>query len=831
MAKTQKKNTQKKSKEKEKQVNIQEERHSNLFDEIWGLVIVALGIFLIFALLTEHCGALGEKISYVLAGLFGGTAIALPFFFLLAGLLLLIHKVAHLNIKSFIISLILFINIDLVFSINYLNGALEFNVKEFFISGTESESGGVCGMSLGYGLMKLVGDVGIWVVAIVVIIICIMLLLNTPLSRFLHISSKPIKDKVEEIKNRPEKEVTSDINISNTDNGIEVTRDYTKRRKPLMTVSFTEEKPKNKKKSNVKYNMAYEDEITGNGEKTKTKAGFGLDGSPAKSQKGFGLDGGTTVKAGYGLDDSNDKKSTKAKTSSNPVKTTGATISSYEDKGPTKAELKNAKLDQSEINMTKAGTLYKLPPINLLNTPSRQKSDDRSVLEQRVYDLEETLRNFNVDAKVVQVTQGPTVTRFEVQPAMGVRVNTIVNLSDDIALNLRAKSIRMEAPIPGKNAIGIEIENENINSVGLREIIESKEFKNMDSNIGIALGKDIGGKAIVSDLAKMPHLLVAGATGSGKSVCINTIITSILYRATPDQVKLILIDPKVVELGNYNGIPHLLIPVVTDTTKAAAALNWAVAEMTERYRKFEKLKVRNLESYNHKVRLMAKKEDNEFEELPQIVIVIDELADLMMTAKKQVEEAIVRLTQLARAAGMHLIVATQRPSTDVVTGLIKSNIPARIAFRMASYHDSMTVIDTKGAESLVGNGDMLFCPTNSTIRIQGAFLTDKELKDVLEFVKAQVPDPKYDEEVITTIEKPASLVEEGSGDEDELMEEAILHVIRAKQASVSMLQRRFRIGYNRAARMIDAMEEQGIIGPSEGAKPRTVLMTEEEYYQ
>jgi len=488
-------------------------------------------------------------------------------------------------------------------------------------------------------------------------------------------------------------------------------------------------------------------------------------------------------------------------------------------------EAENAALSAEDFNNVKHKGRYKKPPIDLLNMPKNSDDPHASVdLKRSAEKLEETLKNFNVDARVVQVTQGPAVTRYEIQPNVGVKVNSIVRLADDIALNLEAKSIRIEAPIPGKAAVGIEVENDKIKMVTLREIIDSREFKAAKSKITFAVGKDIAGNAIVSDLKGMPHLLIAGSTGSGKSVCINSIITSILYKADPDEVKLVLIDPKVVELGNYNGIPHLLIPVVTEPTKAAAALNWAVAEMTDRYRKFADASVRDLESYNDKMRSDGDKEGV----LPQIVIIIDELADLMMAAPSQVEESICRLAQMARAAGMHLIVATQRPSVDIITGVIKANIPSRIAFAVSSQFDSRTILDMSGAEKLVGKGDMLFNPLGmgKPIRVQGTFISDKEVHDVIEFVKSQVPDAEYSDDVMNTIDKgkTASAADDG----DELMPEAVECVVKAGQASVSMLQRRFRIGYNRAARIVDEMEERGIIGPQDGSRPRQVLLTEEE---
>ena len=503
------------------------------------------------------------------------------------------------------------------------------------------------------------------------------------------------------------------------------------------------------------------------------------------------------------------------------------------EKKLTKKEAETAMLTAEELslNADSPKKAYEFPPLELLHQSKADKNVNSGTdLAAKAQKLENTLKNFHVDARVIQVTKGPAVTRYEIQPAIGVKVSSITRLSDDIALNLEAKSIRIEAPIPGKAAVGIEVENDNINMVTLREIIGSREFKEAKSKISFAVGKDISGSAIVGDLKGMPHLLIAGSTGSGKSVCINSIILSILYKAKPEEVKLVLIDPKVVELGNYNGIPHLLIPVVTEPSKAAAALNWAVAEMTERYKKFAEEGARDLESYNNTMR----KKGEPDQVMPQVVIIIDELADLMMAAPSQVEESICRLAQMARAAGMHLIVATQRPSVDVVTGLIKANIPSRIAFAVSSQVDSRTILDMGGAEKLVGKGDMLYNPLGlgKPIRVQGSFVSDDEVHDVIEFIKAQSEGAAYAGDVIDTIENAGASAVSGAQDEDsdELLSDAVALVVHSGQASVSMLQRRFRIGYNRAARIIDMMEARGIVGPPEGSKPRQVLLTEVELY-
>ena len=445
--------------------------------------------------------------------------------------------------------------------------------------------------------------------------------------------------------------------------------------------------------------------------------------------------------------------------------------------------------------------------------------------------------SFGVSAKVENVAVGPAITRYELKPAEGVRVNKIANLADDIALNLAAPSIRIEAPIPGKQAVGIEIPNTETEVVHLRDVIDSEEFATSNSKVSVGLGKDVSGQRIIADIAKMPHLLVAGSTGSGKSVCVNTLITSIIYKAKPSEVKLVMVDPKIVELSVYNGIPHLLIPVVTDPRKAAGALAWAVQEMEDRYAKFASKGVRDLKGYNQSLINEAGSEENVVGKLPLIVIIIDELADLMMVAAKDVEDAICRLAQKARAAGMHLVIATQRPSVDVITGLIKANVPSRIAFAVSSQIDSRTILDMAGAEKLLGKGDMLFYPTGvpKPVRVQGAYVSDKEVEKIVNFLKKD-GEATYNEEIIEKIEnantsdkEKAMLEAEECDDTDPFLNEAIEVVIDMGQASASAIQRKFKVGYARAGRIIDQMEERGIISGYQGSKPREVLMTRERW--
>ncbi|MDO4548590.1 MAG: DNA translocase FtsK, partial [Clostridia bacterium] len=469
---------------------------------------------------------------------------------------------------------------------------------------------------------------------------------------------------------------------------------------------------------------------------------------------------------------------------------------------------------------------YVYPPVELLAASKPAK-----IQNQAEHDIEkgkkliETLASFNISARMIGVAHGPTVTRFELVPAPGVKVSRITALSDDIALNLAAISVRIEAPIPGKSAVGVEVPNDNVEIVPLRDVLESQECRKATSRLAIALGRDNAGRYIIADLAKMPHVLIAGQTGSGKSVCINCIICSILYRSTPEEVRLIMIDPKVVELSCYNGIPHLLVPVVSDPKKASGALQWAVKEMTDRYDKFANLGVRDIKGYN-----AHRPEDAPF--MPQIVIIIDELADLMMVVPGEVEDSICRLAQLARAAGIHLVIATQRPSVNVITGVIKANIPSRIAFTVTSQVDSRTILDGSGAEKLLGRGDMLYAPGNAgKTRVQGAWVSDDEVHAIVDFIKVRT-EASYDGDMIEKIEssgKSDAEKKELLDEFDELLPEAVEMVVQAEQASVSMLQRRLRVGHSRAGRLIDEMEVRGIIGPDEGSKSRKVLITREQF--
>ena len=824
-----------------RELQEQRKRDYRILDKIWGIIFLAVGIFLVITTQLNTTGTFGNAIHSLVFGLFGLMAYALPYYFIALALCLFLRKMQHINGRTTFFSFLIFVMLCILNSYRYLD---ETNIQlsisaigDFFDGGIQLRNGGVFGMWLGGLIVKLLGKPGLIIFAVTVIAISVLLVADTPISKYLGKKREQREEKTILREMLTEKR-EAQAKTAPEESGV-----------PIITPSHSVPQVKDPlafpMEEGARQNFMQNLEGADFGESIVTNTGFGLDGgSEPGTGLGFGLSGGfaspdTAAAAPEPfMDDfmSVDSVTTEPMgLNAEPEKvsalSTPATTENIKEirKENTPTALDNTEMAlQAEENLAKKipATSYVFPPVDLMKKPrAKQMQMNEHQLQQKAALLENTLQNFHVDARVLNVTQGSSVTRYEVQPAVGVKVSSITKLADDIALNLRAKSIRIEAPIPGKAAVGIEVENEKPDMVSIRELIDSKEFRNAASKISFAVGKDISGRNVIANLKEMPHLLIAGATGSGKSVCINTIITSLLYKASPDEVKLILIDPKVVELGNYNGIPHLLVPVVTDPKKAAAALNWAVNEMTQRYKFFAEESVKDLDSYNELMR--ANQEPDKV--LPKIVIIIDELADLMMVAPSQVEESICRLAQLARAAGMHLIVATQRPSVDVVTGLIKANIPSRIAFSVSSQVDSRTILDVGGAEKLLGKGDMLYSPVgeNKPLRIQGPYISDSETARIIDFVKKQ-GENGYDESVIQTIETPEkSQYGEVS---DELTEDAIAFILKQKKASVSMLQRRFRIGYNRAASIIDEIEARGIISPADGSKPRQVLYTEEEYY-
>lgn len=813
---------------------MQQKRESSarLKDTIWGICYIALCALVFFAVQFHAAGEAGNVAGDILKGLFGMAGLVLPWYLIILGILMITGVFMHFSMKTLIVSMVLLFLLCLINSGLYIDSNnISFDVVKLYQDGVSLQSGGLLGMTIGGLIVKFLGKSGLYIISFAGICISLLLILNTPMSKWLEkrrqlreetvlLQEAEAQRRYEEFKNQAAQE---------EEDGQEFPE-------------HSEYKPEQQEKRGLLSRLfGFDDEDYEEEEDSSKDAEEVSDAAPEfpaephivntntseEEEKKKDLSGFMKQISLFRPDDKEDD--TKKLDADELMK---EQADGEEEASQDKVKVTKRDIDETakEINSnkTKKNRSYKKPKIDLLAKPERANNEGvNDELKRKAHILDETLKNFGVDARVVQVTQGPAVTRYEVQPNVGVKVSKIVSLADDIALNLQAKSIRIEAPIPGKAAVGIEVENSVVNVVGLREIISSKEFKNQKSKISFAVGKDIAGNPIVGNLKEMPHLLIAGATGSGKSVCINSIIMSMLYKSDPDEVKFVLIDPKVVELGIYNGIPHLLIPVVTDPSKAAAALSWAVVEMTDRYKIFSEVGAKDLASFNQKMR----EQGDEDQVLPQIVIIIDELADLMLVASKQVQETVQRIAQLGRAAGMHLIVATQRPSVDVITGVIKANIPARIAFAVSSGYDSKTILDTGGAEKLVGKGDMLYSPKGGVkpIRVQGTLVSDEEVASVIDFIKEQVEEEDYSQEVMDTINNGGSF--EMDDDADELLPKAIECVIDAGQASVSMLQRYFRIGYNRSARIVDQMEERGIVGPADGARPRKVLITEEEWQE
>ena len=722
-----------------------------------------------FILIRGILGYLGTVITPIIGGLVGWIKYILPIgLFLLA-----IYWACETNkqflttkLVQYLILLIAISTIITAFSGNInINEEFKNMVSNAYKQGTQNISGGALGAICAYPLIKLAGKTGTIIISIGVA--CIMAVLIYGIK-----PAEIVKEKIEE-KKKAKEDMENEIEENIEENNLQQKN------------NILEEKRK------LKENKKLEKEAQRAEELLNRKA------------KAAEIDDQIRIKM--------------------PTETNLFKIEeeAKEDKSKQVLTLQHA--------LTTEEQKYEFPPIDFLTEGKRENKSSKKVITETASKLQKTLYSFGVSAKVENVSVGPTITRYELKPAEGVRVSKIASLSDDIALNLAATSIRIEAPIPGKQAVGIEIPNKENQIVTLREVIDSPEFKSSNSKVSIALGEDVSGERVIADIAKMPHLLIAGSTGSGKSVCINTLIASIIYKAKPSEVKLVMVDPKIVELSVYNGIPHLLIPVVTEPKKAAGALAWAVQEMEDRYLKFAEKGVRDIKGYNK-----ALDEEGEGASLPQIVIIIDELADLMMVAAKDVEDAICRLAQKARAAGMHLVIATQRPSVDVITGLIKANIPSRIAFAVSSQVDSRTILDGAGAEKLLGKGDMLFYPAGSSkaTRVQGAFISDGEVEKIVDFLK-QNGGATYNEDVLEKIERANStdkeIAEEDDDDTDPFLMDAIDAVIDLGQASASFIQRRFKVGYARAGRIIDQMEARGIISGYEGSKPRKILMPKERW--
>ncbi len=756
-------------------------------------VLIVISI-LLAVLIYTNSGYLGKTLSPALGGVFGYIKYLIPIGLFAFSLYIAYDKDTKYYIPKIIMFLVILILIDTTLScyqiskgnIN-ISESTDIALKQAYTLGTKDIGGGVLGTAIAIPLVNLIGILGAVIASIGGSLILLVFIFGLHPADAISNSIDKIAEKQAQrakIKEAQRAKMESEIPV----------------------------KPETKKERRMREKLEREAQIK---EKENLQEQITINLNEPKK-----------------YDHSKDDLDTSIFSKNKKANQVAKVVSSDElfTKQEEQKETKTKEVLQLDHGMTVEDEHYEFPPITLLSQGkgSSDKNSEKMLLAT-AEKLRRTLYSFGVSAKVENVSVGPAITRYELAPAEGVRVSKIANLSDDIALSLEAETIRIEAPIPGKHTVGIEVPNKQKNMVPLRDIIECDDFINSKSKLAFALGKDVAGETVVTDIAKMPHTLIAGATGSGKSVCINTLITSIIYKAKPSEVKLLMIDPKVVELSIYNGIPHLLIPVVTDPKKAAGALAWAVQEMVKRYSLFAEKKVRDMKGYNE----LAEKEGNQ--KLPQIVIIIDELADLMMVAAKDVEDAICRLAQMARAAGMHLVIATQRPSVDVITGIIKANIPSRIAFAVSSQVDSRTILDGAGAEKLLGKGDMLFYPSGAPkpIRIQGAFISDGEVENVVKFLKKD-GETQYDENIIETIESNGNPDKEAVADDDEddtdpLLDEAIELVVETGQASTSFIQRRFKVGYARAGRIIDQMEQRGIISGYQGSKPREVLMSKERW--
>ncbi len=762
--------------------------------QVLSVVWFAVAIFLLFVIFIK-----GENVWLALHnfifGVFGVTAFAYPVLLGFVAVMFALDKFYGSIYAKVIESTVMVVFISAAVDIfsNSSNPNFFKYLAEAYSSGISLKSGGFIGALFGHPIELLFGKPGAHITIILLICVLFMIITGTTLIKLFKALITPVKKFEEHAENAYAKRLAEQDEIKERKKAVvDISVDDIPEKRSLNTESLNEKQ----KKVLESYN------------------GIAPDGDIADIQDDD-----------EAQEEYIDQELEKAKREAEEKE---AELQKQAEKEITEEIDKAQK--SSAIFLTENDG-YKFPPISLLKAPSFENAAATGAdLDSTAAHLVDTLRSFGVETRIVDISRGPTVTRYELQPCAGVKISKITNLADDIALNLATAGVRIEAPIPNKAAVGIEVPNKGSSVVGVREIIDSPLFTNSKSRLTVALGRDIGGNAVVTDIAKMPHGLIAGATGSGKSVCINSIIMSILYKATPDEVKLLMIDPKVVELGVYNGIPHLLVPVVTEPRKAAGALGWAVSEMEKRYRLFAENSVRDLAGYNRLVET-----NPELSKMPQIVIIIDELADLMLTSPREVEDSINRIAAKARAAGMHLLIATQRPSVDVVTGTIKNNIPTRIAFAVSSQVDSRTILDTAGAEKLLGRGDMLFNPVGASKpnRIQGCFVSDDEVEKVVEFIKSD-HSSDYDEDVMSEIERQAAqdnkqkiVEEDDNGDEDPMLKAAIETVVELGQASTSMLQRKLKLGYARAARLVDAMEEKGIVGPYEGSKPRAVLITKE----
>ena len=836
---------------KNRQKKGQQKQNTELRGEI--IILAALAVCILLVLSNFGIGGIaGEAVSSVSFGLFGFMGYVLPFVvFGLVAFLISNRGNAHAYIKiaaTIVLFILLAAILELIFN-SYTPGASL--ISYYHEASTHKNAGGLTGGCLISLLCPLIGVIGTYVVLVILAIICLILIteksLLSPLgnkSREAYEDAKKHRQETAVIRAKKKEEKRQKAAAVSME-GDSVRKPQRKDHK-VSGVSFattvgpeTGGKKKGRRKSpdicelrpEEDKNEAFGQTMNMVPESEIPEPGFIINRAEEPPGDLFGSQAGTAPET-----DPDGTRDQESVTDGMPEDAAQAPkkLSKAQEAAEVSAETASVAA-AVEREQEKQETVYHTPPMSLLKRGKKSGGDSDAHLRATALKLEQTLQNFGVGVHVTNASCGPSVTRYELQPEQGVKVSRIVGLADDIKLNLAVADLRIEAPIPGKAAVGIEVPNKENTAVMLRDLLESSEFKTNESPITFAVGKDIAGKAVVADIAKMPHLLVAGATGSGKSVCINTLIMSIIYKADPDEVKLILVDPKVVELSVYNGIPHLMIPVVTDPKKAAGALNWAVAEMEKRYKLFAEYNVRDLKGFNAKVE-KGETGDEIKKKMPQIVIIIDELADLMMVAPGEVEGAICRLAQLARAAGLHLVLATQRPSVNVITGLIKANMPSRIAFSVSSGVDSRTIIDMNGAEKLLGKGDMLFYPSGypKPVRVQGSFVSDKEVQDVVDFLIRNNGNTTYSDELEEqmTTSAPAmtaASAPETGDDRDTYFVEAGNLIIDKEKASIGMLQRMFKIGFNRAARIMDQLAEAGVVGPEEGTKPRKVLMTKEEF--
>ena len=779
--------------------------------DIAVVTLIVLSILLAVLIYTKS-GTVGIKLNEILGGIMGIMQYVLP----IGGIAIAI-KLASDGREEVTSKLVQYgvalVALSIVFSVFQISsGELDSSkemsevVKDAYYYGSQGQGGGAIGAVGGVILAKLLGNVGAVIFCIGIAVILLVFAFGINLSDMINMFMDRIEEKREERFERKEELAKAREKEEDEETPSQRRKRLREERKAKMELAKLEKQEKQDPMDN------------------QIKINFG----------GRIVDTADEKPGLKKYDHSNDdlepltKETKKAKKAQEEMQPDVIDSNLFKEVEEQKEDKKKAVL-QLEHSVVVEDEHYEYPPVELLSKPSKKTlKGGAKALTDTATRLQKTLYSFGVSAKVENVSVGPAITRYELKPAEGVRVSKIANLADDIALNLAAETIRIEAPIPGKQAVGIEVPNKEKEVVHFREIIESPEFKNNKSKLTVGLGKDVAGNVQLADIAKMPHVLIAGSTGSGKSVCINTIIASIIYNAKPSEVKFVMVDPKVVELSVYNGIPHLLIPVVTDPKKAAGALAWAVQEMDDRYNKFAEKGVRDLKGYNKAI-----EKENEYAKLPQIVIIIDELADLMMVAKNDVEDAICRLAQKARAAGMHLVIATQRPSVDVITGLIKANVPSRIAFAVSSQVDSRTILDCVGAEKLLGKGDMLFFPSGAPkpSRIQGAFVSDDEVEKIVSFIKSNGT-ATYSEDILESIENnnksDKEIAETPDDDTDPFLMDAIQTVVETGQASTSFIQRKFKVGYARAGRIIDQMEERGVISGYQGSKPREVLMSLEK---